>query len=47
MLPARQLLASAARGRAAIAGLGIRRMATVSDSPLDKKVRFGRLPLPA
>ena len=38
MLASRQLL-GLARGRAAAsASLGLRRMATVSDSPLDKKV---------
>lgn len=38
MLATRQLL-GVARGRAlGAASLGVRRMATVSDSPLDKKV---------
>ncbi|KAH6668597.1 aconitate hydratase [Plectosphaerella plurivora] len=40
MLASRQVLGSMARGRSLAAGsLGIRRMATVSDSPLDRKVK--------
>ncbi|OHE98545.1 aconitate hydratase [Colletotrichum orchidophilum] len=40
MLASRQLLGSLARSRtAASASLGMRRMATVSDSPLDRKVK--------
>ncbi|OAA57014.1 mitochondrial aconitate hydratase [Niveomyces insectorum RCEF 264] len=40
MLASRQLLGQAARSRAAIAGLGLRRsMATVSENPLDRKVK--------
>ncbi len=39
MMASRQLAGAVARGRAtAVAGLGLRRMATVSDSPLDRKV---------
>jgi aconitate hydratase len=37
MLASRQLMGTMARSRT-LASLGIRRMATVSDSPLDKKV---------
>jgi hypothetical protein len=38
MLATRQVVGSLARSRLAVAGLGLRRMATVSDSPLDRKV---------
>jgi aconitate hydratase len=39
MLASRQVLGSVARSRTLAAGsLGVRRMATVSDSPLDRKV---------
>ena len=41
MLATRQVLGNMSRGRAlAGAASGIRRMATVSDNPLDKKVSF-------
>lgn len=38
MLATRQVLGSVARSRVAMASQGLRRMATVTDSPLDRKV---------
>lgn len=44
MLASRQVLGHVARSRAAVGSLGLRRsMATVTDSPLDRKVRLSSL----